>query len=114
MMKMMKMKSVAEVLDLDESTIYNLIREGLFPQGYGDGRYRRWLSSEIEAYAIFFWQVKSVTPTNLAIDRLEEIEEMATNASKNRIDKAGSKRKSLEDIHSIRHRIGNQNINRRT
>ena len=61
-MKMLKMNDLTEKLHLGRTTIYRLISDGVFPPGYGDGRYRRWPEPEIEAYMILLWEVPHELP----------------------------------------------------
>ena len=77
---MLKMNDLTEKLHLGRTTIYRLISDGVFPPGYGDGRYRRWPEPEIEAYMILLWEVPHELPNGIHAETIERLKEMATMA----------------------------------
>lgn len=89
-MRMLDVKKVCHKVCIGKTTLYEMIKKGMFPRGYGDGRYHRWLESEIDAFVIFFWELPSQLP-EIDAATLIQIETMAEAAKAAKLNQTTAK-----------------------
>lgn len=80
-MRLLRLPDLESQLGFSKSKIYQMISDGEFMKGYGEGRYRRWHEDEVTAYQILLWRLPDKLPT-LEDSLLDDIRIKANNAKK--------------------------------
>lgn len=57
--KLLKISSVSDKMDCSRSTIRKMIKDGIFPEGVGEGKNKRWLEPEIDFYIAQYFNLDS-------------------------------------------------------
>lgn len=98
---LLKISSVSKKLDCSRNTIRKMIRDGLFPEGIGEGKDRRWLEPEVDFYIARYFNLEhsyfQKSSELLDLNQKIKIEKMV---NKNREINACCMQKQLETINS--------------
>ena len=61
-MTLLRIEEVCRRIGFGKTKIYEMIKENAFLPGYSDGKHRRWLEHEVEAFRILYWGLDEPMP----------------------------------------------------